>query len=125
MAESLKDKTVKGVAWSGIDNVASLGIQFLIGVILARLLSPSEYGIIGLITVFLAISEAFITAGFGSALIRKTDRTEDDLSTVLIFSVVTSIVFYFFIISFSAFNCRFFRISAIRMPKSILLCRIR
>ena len=95
MSESLKQKTVKGLAWNALDNFAGLGIQFLIGVILARLLSPSEYGIIGLGTVVLAVSEAFITAGFGSALIRKQDRTETDNSTVFFFSVVASIVFYF------------------------------
>lgn len=96
MAEqSLKDKTIKGLVWNAIDNFAGLGIQFLIGIVLARLLSPSEYGIIGLITVFLAVSEAFVTAGFGSALIRKQDRTEVDNSTVFYFSVVASFVFYF------------------------------
>lgn len=96
MAEqSLKNKTIKGLVWNAIDNFAGLGIQFLIGIVLARLLSPSEYGIIGLITVFLAVSEAFITAGFGSALIRKQDRTEVDNSTVFYFCVVASIVFYF------------------------------
>lgn len=96
MAEqSLKNKTIKGLVWNAIDNFAGLGIQFLIGIVLARLLSPSEYGIIGLITVFLAVSEAFVTAGFGSALIRKQDRTEVDNSTVFYFSVVASFVFYF------------------------------
>ena len=95
MSESLKQKTVKGLAWNALDNFAGLGIQFLIGVILAPLLFPSEYGIIGLGTVVLAVSEAFITAGFGSALIRKQDRTETDNSTVFFFSVVASIVFYF------------------------------
>lgn len=94
MAESLKKKTVKGLIWNSVDNFAAIGIQFIIGIILARLLSPSEYGIIGLITVFLAISEAFITAGFGSALIRKKDRTEIDNATVFFFSVATSIFFY-------------------------------
>lgn len=94
--QNLKDKAIKGVAWSSIDTFAALGIQFVVGVILARLLSPSEYGIIGLVTVFLAISDVFIQSGFSSALIRKKDCNDSDRSTAFIFSVVVSIVFYFF-----------------------------
>lgn len=115
MPESLKKKTVRGLAWNTIDNFAALGIQFIIGIILARLLSPSEYGIIGLITVFLAVSEAFITAGFGSALIRKNDRTETDNATVFIFSVATSFLFYG-ILYYSAPNIAYFYNQPILTP---------
>ena len=56
MAEqSLKDKTVKGVAWSVIDNVAQFGVTFIVGIVLARLLSPNDYGLISVIGIFTAI----------------------------------------------------------------------
>ena len=76
MAEqSLKDKTVTGVAWSGIDNVAQMGVTFVVGIVLARLLSPDDFGLIGIITIFTAVCNAIINGGFGTAIIRKKDAT--------------------------------------------------
>ena len=87
MSESLKDKTVKGVGWSAVDNVAGYAVTFVVGIILARLLFPADYGLLGLIGVFTAICGCFINAGFGSALIRKKDATEDDYNTAFIISI--------------------------------------
>lgn len=92
MSESLKKKTVKGVAWTSLDQVLSLGFGFVIGVILARLLSPSDYGMLAMIAVFNAIAMAFVNSGFGSALIRKPDLTEDDNTTAFSFNIVVAIV---------------------------------
>ena len=64
--QSLKDKTVKGVAWNGIENFTDIGIRFVFGVILARLIGPSEYGIVGILTVFLAVSDTIVQGGFAS-----------------------------------------------------------
>ncbi len=71
MTESIKDKTVKGVGWSLVDNIASSGITFLVGLILARLLTPAEYGIMAMITIFIAVSNSIIDSGFSNALVRK------------------------------------------------------
>ncbi len=72
MAEqSLKDKTVKGVAWSGIDNVAQYAVSFIVSIILARLLSPDDYGLLGIIAIFTAVCSAIIDGGLSNALIRK------------------------------------------------------
>lgn len=90
---SLKQKTVSGLIWSFIDSIASSGIQFIIGIILARLLSPREFGLIGMIMVFIAISETFINSGFSSALIRKKNCTDRDYSTVFIFNLIVGILF--------------------------------
>jgi O-antigen/teichoic acid export membrane protein len=98
---SLKQKTVSGLLWSFIDQFANLGITFIAGIILARLLSPREFGLIGMITVFIAVSESFINSGFSSALIRKKDCTDTDFSTVFYFNLVTGILF-FIILFFSA-----------------------
>lgn len=94
MSESLKQKTVKGVAWSAIDNIAGYAVTFVVGIILARLLSPEDYGLLGLIAIFTAICNCFISSGFSSALIRKKDATKDDYSTVFIFNLVMSILLY-------------------------------
>ena len=71
MAESIKDKAVKGIGWSFVDNVASSGITFLVGLILARLLTPAEYGIMAMIAIFIAVSNSIIDSGFSNALVRK------------------------------------------------------
>ena len=90
--ESLKKKTVKGVAWTSLNQVMNLGFGFVIGVILARLLSPSDYGMLAMIAVFNSIAMAFVNSGFGSALIRKPDLTEDDNTTAFSFNIVVAIV---------------------------------
>ena len=92
--QGLKKKTIKGVVWSAVDNVSSHAVTFIIGIILARLLSPEDYGLIGIIGIFTAICNCFINAGLASALIRKKDATEDDFNTVFICNLVVSIFLY-------------------------------
>ena len=94
MPESLKKKTVKGVAWTSLNKVLDLGFGFVIGIILARLLSPSDYGLLAMIGVFNAIAFAFLDSGFGNALIRKPDLTEDDNTTAFLFNLVAGIVLF-------------------------------
>ena len=72
---SLKNETIKGTFWSSIEKISLLGIQFVLQIVLARLLTPKDYGIIGILAVFLAISNTFIDSGFTSALIQKKDKT--------------------------------------------------
>ena len=91
---SLKDKTISGLTWSFIDNFSSLGIQFIVGIVLARLLSPKEFGLIGLITIFIAISATFIDSGFSNSLIRKKDCTQKDYSTIFYFNLLASVILY-------------------------------
>ncbi len=91
---SLKEKTVKGVSWSAIDTIASSGITFFVGVILARLLPPVEFGVLGMITIFIAISNSIIDSGFSNALIRKSDATQADYNTVFLFNLFLSIILY-------------------------------
>lgn len=109
MTSVLKQKTINGLFWSFIDNISSHGITFIIGVILARLLEPSEFGLIGLITVFIAISSTFINSGFSAALIRKTDCTDKDYSTVFYFNLATGIFFYLLLSFFSPAISSFFK----------------
>jgi len=92
---SLKEKTVSGLIWSFVDTIAGQGITFVVGIILARLLSPREFGLIGMITVFIAVSESFINSGFSSALIRKKNCTDTDFSTVFFFNLAAGILFFF------------------------------
>jgi O-antigen/teichoic acid export membrane protein len=95
MAEqSLKDRTVKGVGWSAADSLLSQGITFIVGLILARLLSPSEYGLIGLVTIFITVFNAIIDSGFSQAIIRKKEASNDDYNTMFITNMVLSILMF-------------------------------
>lgn len=109
MAEqSLKDKTVKGTFWSGMDNVAQFAVSFVVSVVLARLLSPDDYGLIGIIAIFTNVCNALISGGFSSALIRKKDATDKDYNTVFIMNMGVSIVLYILIYVCSPLIAKFF-----------------
>lgn len=92
---SLKQKTVNGLIWSSIDNFANLGVQFTVGIILARILTPHEFGLIGILMIFIAFSQSIVNSGFSQALIRKTDCNNTDYSTVFYFNLAIGILFYF------------------------------
>lgn len=97
--ESLHNRTVKGAAWSFADNILRLGVSFIVGIVLARLLSPDEYGLIGIITIFINVFNSIVDSGFSNALIRKNDADDTDYNTVfwsnLLVSVVLCAVLYF------------------------------
>ncbi len=90
-----KDQAITGFAWSFIDNLGNQAAQFVIGIVLARLLTPSDYGIVGIITVFIVILQTFVDSGFGQALIRKQDIKQSDYSTVFYFNLAAGIILYF------------------------------
>lgn len=92
MAESIRKDSINSVKWASIEKFSLQGIQFVIGIVLARLLTPEDYGTIGMLTIFIAISQTFVDSGFTSALIRKIDRTEEDLSTAFIINLLISAV---------------------------------
>ncbi|MBD5356425.1 MAG: lipopolysaccharide biosynthesis protein [Bacteroides sp.] len=94
MTESLKNKTIKGTLWSTLERFSVQGIQFIVMIIMARLLTPDDYGLIGMLTIFIALSQAFIDSGFSKALIRKLDRSEVDNSTVFYFNIAVGILLY-------------------------------
>lgn len=90
---SLKQKTITGLVWSFIESFSKQIINFVIGLILARLLLPEEFGLIGMIGVFIAVSISFIDSGFSQALIRKQNCTDVDYSTVFFFNLLVGVFF--------------------------------
>ena len=106
--ESLKSKTVKGVLWSGIGQYSTFAIQFIISIILARLLTPDQYGLIGMIGVFTAIVNIFIDCGFATSLVRKPDHNQTDFSTLFYFNLVASFVGYIIIFLISPWIAEFY-----------------
>lgn len=108
MSNSLKKDTTKGVFWSLIERFGTQGVQFLVMLVMARLLSPNDYGVVGLLVVFVSIAQAFVDGGFSQALIRKKDRTEIDNSTVFYFNIVVSVVIYLIFYLFAPYVSVFY-----------------
>lgn len=104
----LKDKAISGVKWNAIGRFSTQGVNFIIGLILARLLSPSDYGVVGMVGIFFAIAQTFIDSGFGSALIRKNDCTDEDYSTAFYFNVIVGLVCCILLSVVSPFIANFF-----------------
>lgn len=106
--DNLKAQTKKGLYWSAAGNIASKGLQFIFSIILARLLLPSDYGIIGILTIFITIIQLFVDSGFSNAIITKHDRTQKDLSTAFFFNVIVGIVGYLILYILSPFISDFY-----------------
>lgn len=85
---SLKHKAINAVVWSGVERLSVQVIRFAIGVILARLLMPAEFGLIGMLGIFLAVSGVFVNCGLGEGLIQKQNTTRQDESTVFYVNVL-------------------------------------
>ena len=94
MAESLKQKAASGMVWTSIQRFSAIGIQFISGIVLARLLTPYDYGCIGMLSIFMLLAEAFIDGGFGSALIQKRLPTQDDYSTIFWWNLGMAVLMY-------------------------------
>ena len=86
-SKDIKKRIVKGTIWNTIEKIAVKSSSFVISIILARILSPKDYGLIGMLTVFVALSTIFIESGFAKALIQKQNRTQEDYSTIFYFNL--------------------------------------
>lgn len=116
---SLKAKTTNGMVWSAIDKFTAKAGQFVIGIVLARLLMPEDFGLIGMLSIFIALSQSFIDSGMGSGLIQKKIRSEIDFSTVFIFNLTVSVIIYFVLFFSAPLIAGFYE-----MPQLVLLTRV-
>lgn len=94
--------------WSVIEKVLTQAVSFFINIVLARILSPYDYGVVGMTAIFVALSNVFVDAGFSNALIRKKNRTEKDYSTAFFCNMVVAIAVYFFLFVFSSYIAGFY-----------------
>lgn len=93
----MKSKTFSGIVWSSLDRFSVQGIQFILSFVIARKLSPSDYGLIAMLSIFMALAQTFIDSGFSNALIQKQNRTLIDFSTVFYFNIIVSVFLYAFL----------------------------
>lgn len=106
--ESLKNKTIKGVGWSAADALLGQGVTFIVGLVLARLLSPDEYGLIGICLIFTTVLNGIVDSGFSNALIRKKNVTDEDYNTMFTTNMAISIVLYVLLFISAPFVSDFF-----------------
>ena len=106
--QSLKDKTVKSIGWKFTGSIVSYGITFIVGLILARLLGPEEYGLVGIVMIFITILNGIVDSGLSNALIRKIDATETDYSTTFIANMAISVLLYALLFFASPYIASFF-----------------
>lgn len=112
MPESnLQNKTIFGMLWASIGKLGTMGLQFLSNLVLARLLLPEDFGTIGMLQIFIAISSVFVTAGFGAALIQKKETTHIDYTSVFYFNLFASIVIYLTLFILSPIVAEFYNMS--------------
>ena len=102
---NLKSETLHGVKWSAVNGFANKAISFAFGIVLARLLAPSDFGVLGMIAIFFAIASIFIDSGFGTALVQKKNVTDEDMSTMFYFN--GGMALFFYIILFFTLDRRF------------------
>ena len=105
---ALKDKTIKGLFWSGIDTLFSKGLSFVFNLLIARQLSPNDYGVIAILAVMMAICQCFVDSGFGASLVRKGKCSETDFSTIFYFNIVVALLFYFLLYLGTPIIARFY-----------------
>lgn len=89
-----KGKVVSAFSWKFVERLSVQGASFLVTLILARLLSPDDYGVIALITVFISLANTFVQGGFNTALIQKRNATQEDFFSVTVFTLLVAVLLY-------------------------------
>ena len=109
MANSLKDKAIKGTLWSSLERFSVQGMQFIVMLYIARILDPKDYGLIGMLMIFIALSRSLTDSGFGQALIRKENNTDADRNTVFYFNLVVSCSLYVLLFAIAPLVADFYK----------------
>lgn len=105
---TLKSTAIKGVVWSAVDKFAVQFGQFVVGILLARILLPEDFGLIGMLAIFITLSQTFIESGLGTGLIQRQNRSEVDFSTLFLFNLAVSGFFYLLLFLSAPFIASFF-----------------
>ncbi len=106
---SLKAIATKGIIWSAVDKFAVQFGQFIVGIVLARILVPEDFGLIGMLAIFIALSQTFIESGLGIGLIQRQDRSAIDFSTLFVFNLGISSFFYLLLFFLAPYISFFFK----------------
>lgn len=91
---SLRKNALSGMYWTFIQQMSNQGISFIVSIILARLLLPEEFGVIAMLSVFIAIGNSLTDSGLSQSLIRTENTTNEDYSTIFFFNLFVSLIIY-------------------------------
>ena len=108
MSDALGHRATTGAIWASIDKFGSMGLQFVLNLILARILSPADFGIIGMLAIFIAVSQTLIDSGFAAALIQKKKPTQTDFSTIFYWNILFSTLLYLILYITAPFIASFY-----------------
>lgn len=108
--KEIKKKAVNGVLWVAIEKYSIMAVQFISGLILARLLTPYDYGCIGMLAIFMVVARSIIDSGFGSALIQKKRPTQEDYSTIFYWNIGMALIMYGVLFVTSPYIAAFYRL---------------
>ena len=107
-SNSIKSRAIKGVGWKLMEKIGGQLVQFIIQIILARLLLPKDYGVIGLVTIFITVSDVFLQQGLPTALIQDKNADEFDFSSVFYANIGVAIIIYFVLFFISPWVAKFY-----------------
>ncbi|MBK6564142.1 MAG: lipopolysaccharide biosynthesis protein [Saprospiraceae bacterium] len=105
---NFQQKAISGFKWSVLDTIVRYFFAFIVSIILARVLEPSDFGIVAMVAIFSSISQTLIDGGFGDSLIRKTNADKSDYNTIFTFNLALSILLYLLLFIFSPSIAKFF-----------------
>lgn len=108
MSQNMMDKAAKGAVWATIDRFGMMILQFSVNLILARILMPEDFGIIGMLAIFIVVSQVLIDGGFSSALIQKKHPSQSDYSTILFWNLGFSLFLYLLLFLSAPFISEFY-----------------
>lgn len=111
-----KNKNSSGVLWSAVERLSIQLSQLVVGMIVTRLLIPADYGLIAMLSIFIAIAASLIDSGMSQALVQRQNRSEEDLSTALIFNIVVATILYYIIYVSAPYIAQFYDVAE--------LCRV-
>ena len=116
---SIKNQAARGMMWNFIERFSTQGIQFVLTIVIARILSPDDYGLVAMLSIFMAIAQTLVDSGFGNALIQKKNRTEVDYSTTFYFNITVSILIYLLLFISAPWIADFYN-----QPKLTMIARV-
>lgn len=118
------NKVISGLLWKFSERMAAQIVTFIVTIILARIITPEEYGVIALITIFITIANVFVVSGFGNALIQKKDADNVDFSSVFYFNIMFSLFVYYVIFLIAPYVAKFYDMDILKPLLRVLALKI-
>lgn len=120
MKSRLIDQVATGVAWSAAEKVCSMLLQMVVSIIVARLLSPEDFGVMAILTFFTAVALVVVDSGFSQTLLRKESPTDDDYKSVFLFNLIVSALLYLLFVAIAPLLARYYDLAVISKVAPVL-----